>query len=313
MSRIFDALQRSGTEQSGVAYDDMMTMVADVFEAPRTQSQIVLEDAVSAIPEGISDLPPGNSSPQQCEEDVNPPEFHMVEAWPVASRKLVYFSEPNGMAAEKFRFLGVRLRQMQQSRSLKKLLITSSIPQEGKSTVAANLACTLARRGQRRTLLLDGDLRRPTIAKIFGLGNIAGISEWLQDEAGPTTCIHQLKGTRLCILPAGAPPKQPLELMQSAKMSGIMKRLSTWFDWIVIDSPPILPLADTSIWLRMADGALLVARQGVSQRALLKRGLEGLDSSKLLGTVLNGATSKIASDYYYQVPLPPKADSDPVS
>lgn len=313
MSRLFDALQRSGTEQSGVAYNDMMTIVADVFEAPRGQSQVIAEAAGFAIPETTPEILVGNSARQKSEEDVDTPEFHTVEAWPAASNKLVYFSEPNGMAAEKFRFLGVRLRQMQQSRSLKRVVITSSIPQEGKSTVAANLACTLARRGQRGTLLLDGDLRRPSIAKIFGLGNIAGISEWLQGEGGPTTCIHQLKGTRLHILPVGAPPKEPLELMQSAKLSGIMNKLSSWFDWIVIDTPPVLPLADTSIWLRMADGAILVARQGVSQRALLKRGLEGLDSSKLLGTVLNGANKRIATDYYYQIPPTQKVNSDSVS
>ncbi len=299
MSRIFDALQRSGTERSGIEYDDMMTMVADVFEAPRTETSFALEDSISAIPEGKLAIPLPTLLPQDV-EDSGAPQFHVVETWPNMSSRLVYFTEPDGMAAEKFRFLSVRLRQMQQNRPLKKVLITSSIPQEGKSTVAANLACTLARREQQRTLLLDGDLRRPTIANVFGLGKVAGISEWLQGEGGPTTCIHQIKGTRLCVLPAGAPPKHSLELIQSGKLSSIMKNLSTWFDWIVIDSPPVLPLADTSIWLRMADGVLLVTRQGVTQRSLLKRGLEGLDSSKLLGTVLNGATKTVPSDYYYQ-------------
>jgi capsular exopolysaccharide synthesis family protein len=314
MSRLFDALQRSGVERSGIAYDDMMTMVAEVFEEPRHETQVAVEEAASAVPDAtMVEMSRPNVSTQESEEDVDPPQFHSVEAWPVASKRLVYFSEPDGMAAEKFRFLSVRLRQMQQSRSLKTVLITSTIPEEGKSTVGANLACTLARRGQKRTLLLDGDLRRPSIADVFGLGDVAGISEWLQGEAGPTTCIHQLKGMRLCILPAGAPPKHPLELMQSGKLLSIMQRLSTWFDWIVIDSPPVLPLADTSIWLRMADGALLVARQGVTRRTLLKRGMEGLESSKLLGTILNGATKRVPSDYYYQASPPRKADSDPVS
>lgn len=299
MSRIFDALQRSGTERSGIEYDDMMTMVADVFEAPRTETSVAIDDSISAIPEGKLEIPLPMVLPRDV-EDAGAPQFHVVETWPNLSSRLVYFTEPDGMAAEKFRFLSVRLRQMQQSRPLKKILITSSIPQEGKSTVAANLACTLARREQQRTLLLDGDLRRPTIANVFGLGKVAGISEWLQGEGGPTTCIHQIKGTRLCVLPAGAPPKHSLELIQSGRLSSIMKNLSTWFDWIVIDSPPVLPLADTSIWLRIADGVLLVTRQGVTQRTLLKRGLEGLDSSKLLGTVLNGATKTVPSDYYYQ-------------
>lgn len=299
MSRIFDALQRSGSEQSGIEYDDMMTMVADVFEAPRVQSSAAVEDAFSAIPEAMVQTPTPTVLVQN-DEDAAAPRFHRVETWPNLSSRLVYFTEPEGMASEKFRFLSVRLRQMQQNRTLKKVLITSSIPQEGKSTVAANLACTLAGREHQRTLLLDGDLRRPTIANVFGLGKVPGISEWLQGEAGPTSCIHQIEDTRLCVLPAGAPPRQALELMQSGKLSSIMKKLSDWFDWIVIDSPPVLPLADTSIWLRMADGVLLVARQGVTQRTLLKRALDGLQSSKVLGTVLNGATKTVPSDYYYQ-------------
>lgn len=308
MSRIFDALQRSGAEQSGIKHDDMMTIVADVFEAPRNQSQVAVEDAGSAIPEGTVQRPGATVLAQDNEDDV-PPQFHSLETWPNLSSRLVYFTEPDGMAAEKFRFLSVRLRQMQQNRPLKKILITSSIPQEGKSTVAANLACSLAQRERQRTLLLDGDLRRPSIAKAFGLGKIAGISEWLKGEGGPTTCIHQIKGTRLYFLPAGVPPKHPLELMQSGELSSIMRQLSMWFDWIVIDSPPVLPLADTSIWLRMADGVLLVARQGVTERSLLKRGLEGLEPSKLLGTVLNGTTKTVPSDFYYQVPPTHKAVS----
>jgi capsular exopolysaccharide synthesis family protein len=312
MSRLFDALQRSGTERSGIAYDDMMTMIADVFEAPPRATQVAVEDVASTTPEAALKIPLSSTSPRESEDNDDVPQFNIVEAWPNASSRLVYFSEPDGMAAEKFRFLGVRLRQMQQSRSLKKVLITSSIPQEGKSTVAANLACTLARRSKRKTLLLDGDLRRPSIAKIFGLENIPGISEWLQGEGGPTTCIHELPETRLCILPAGALPKNPLELMQSGKLSSIMRKLTIWFDWIVIDSPPVLPLADTSIWLRLADGVLLVTRHGVTERTLLKRGLEGLESSKLLGTILNGATKRVPSEYYYQPLSTRKAPSDPV-
>ena len=95
-------------------------------------------------------------------------------------------------------------------------------------------------------------------------------------------------------------PQNALELMQSGKLSALMEKLTDWFDWVVIDSPPVLPLGDTSMWMRVADGALLVARQGVTERKLLKKGLEALDPAKLLGTVLNGSTKTAHSDYYYQ-------------
>ena len=101
---------------------------------------------------------------------------------PLQSR-LVCVTDKESLAAEKFRFLAVRLRQMRQTRPLKKILVTSSVPQEGKSTVAANLACTLARRARQRTLLLDGDLRRPSLSNIFGLGNFRGSANGCRETA----------------------------------------------------------------------------------------------------------------------------------
>src|SRR5581483_9425989 len=158
---------------------------------------------------------------------------------------IVSVTEKEGLPTEKFRFLKVRLRQLQQSRTLKKLIITSTLPQEGKSMVAANLACVLARRTHQKTLLLDGDLRRPSVARLFGLGKVLGISDWLQDERSLAASIYHLEDIGLWVLPAGTIPQNPLELMQSGKLSTLMDQLATWFDWIVIDTPPVLPLADT--------------------------------------------------------------------
>jgi len=177
-------------------------------------------------------------------------------------------------------------------------LITSTIPEEGKSTISANLAVTLARRKSQRVLLLEGDLRRPVLAREFGLPNLAGLSECLQGEAKLTTNIYRLEGAGLWFLPAGMPPENPLELMQSGRLSELLDQLTAWFDWIIIDSPPILPLADTSVWARLVDGILLVAREGTTQKRQLKRGLEVLNQPKLLGVVLNGSTNADHSNYY---------------
>jgi capsular exopolysaccharide synthesis family protein len=220
--------------------------------------------------------------------------------------RIVCVTDKDSLAAEKFRFLGVRLRQLQQTRALKKVLITSTIPQEGKSMVAANLACTLARRTQQKTLLIDGDLRRPTVARLFGLGKTPGLGEWLQGERGPITSIYRLEEAGLWILPAGNSLRNPLEAMQSGRLAGLMDQLTSWFDWIIIDSPPVLPLADTSIWMRLADGVLLVTRQGTTERDPLKRGIETLEPSKLIGAVINGLANTKISEYYYQE-LPPVA------
>ena len=213
---------------------------------------------------------------------------------------MICLTAPESLGAEKFRFLGVRLRQLQHSRPLKKLLITSTIPEEGKSTVSANLATILARKQQPKILLLDGDLRRPSLSKQFGLGKLPGLSEWLHGEPRPITHIYRLEGPNLWFLPAGRPPENPLELMQSGRLSKLMEQLAAWFDWIIIDSPPVLPLADTSVWGRLVDGILLVTREGTTKRRQLQRGLQALEQSKLLGAVVNSSASTDHTNYYYR-------------
>ena len=202
-----------------------------------------------------------------------------------------------------------RSRQLQQARQLKKLLITSTLPEEGKSLVSANLAATLARRKQQKVLLLEGDLRRPVLSKQFGHAHIPGITEWLYEGAGPINSIYYLDGPGFWFLPAGRPPENPLELMQTGRLSSLLVQLTSAFDWIIIDSPPLLPLADTSVWARLADGALLVVREGKTEKRQLQRGLTALDRSKLLGVVVNGFTGTDHSNYYSRY-SPGAADSD---
>lgn len=223
--------------------------------------------------------------------------------------RLVSVSGEESLGAEKFRFLAVRLRQMRQTRPLKKILITSTIPQEGKSTVSANLACTLARRKQTRTVLLEGDLRRPTLAAQFGVGKVPGLSEWFHGDS-PNPNLYRLDNLGLWFLPAGSAPENPLEMMQSSKMNALMDQLASWFDWIVIDSPPVLPLGDTSVWARMADGILLVTRRGVTEKQQLKKGLAALEQGKLLGALVNGSIDAAHTDYYKRYgPAAPKTEA----
>jgi capsular exopolysaccharide synthesis family protein len=220
----------------------------------------------------------------------------------------VSLTAKESLGAEKFRFLGVRLRQLRQNRSIKKVLITSSIAEEGKSLVAANLALTLASR-QQRVLLLEGDLRRPVLARQLGLGGPVGLSEALQGEFSPTRHIGYLEEPKLWFMPAGQPPENPLELLQSARLTELMERLATGFDWVIVDSPPLLPLADTTVWARVTDGVLLVAREGRTERQALKRGLETLRQTNLLGVVLNSYSDTDHSNYYQRYSSNPAGET----
>src|SRR5580692_3419230 len=323
MSRIFDALQRSGTEQSGVEYPDLVSIVTEVFEAPREQRPIaepattaepaaqpafvqsIYLQPISVQPISVQPVPvqPANvqtSTTEPFTKEVTgdgPVDFPSLEVSVLPSSRLVFLSEPDSLAAEKFRFLGVRLRQLQQSRPLKKVLVTSTIPEEGKSTVSANLAGVLARRKQ-SVLLIEGDLRRPTLAQQFGLGRLAGLGEWLQSGRQTVSNVYRLEGPDFWFLPAGNPPENPLELLQSGRLSYLMGQLANLFDWIIVDSPPLLPLADTTVWARVTDGTLLVAREGKSEKKQLQRGLEALKKSDLLGVVLNGCINPDHKSYY---------------
>ncbi len=212
--------------------------------------------------------------------------------------RLVCLTDRESPTAEAIRLLGVRLRDLRQTRPLKTVLITSTIPQEGKSTISANLACVLGQVSGERTLLLEGDLRRPSLLQMFGAEATSGISECVKDGGRQLTGIYRLEEAGCWILPAGRSLSNPLELLQAHELTVLMDRLKAYFDWIIIDSPPVLPLADTSIWMRMADGVLLVTRQGITQKRQLEQGLEGLDQKKLLGALVNGGVASAYSGYY---------------
>jgi capsular exopolysaccharide synthesis family protein len=304
MSRVFDALQRSGAEQSGVEYPDMMSMVAEVFEAPTKTppneapaSEAAPSFAVPALASPQIELPQEATTKAALEN------FPTLNVRVEASSRLVFFTEPDSLAAEKFRFLGVRLRQLRQSRALKRVLITSTIPEEGKSLVSANLAGVLARKKE-KVLLIEGDMRRPTLAQQFGLGRLAGLAEWLQSGLQTPSNVYYLDGSKFWLMPAGDPPANPLELMQSGRLSQLMAQLANLFDWVVVDSPPLLPLADTTVWSRLTEGTLLVAREGKTEKAALQRGLEILKKSDLLGIVLNGCTITDYKNYYQRYSSP---------
>jgi capsular exopolysaccharide synthesis family protein len=274
MSHIFDALQRSEAEGTGFSFPTATSLVTELLKS--TEREVVVE----ATP--TSDFS----------------QFPTVDVSLPLNSRLVSLTDHSCLAAEKFRLLGVRLRQAQQRRPLKKVLITSTVPEEGKSLVCGNLAATLARKKNQKILLLDGDLRRPALASRLGLHGLAGLSEWLRRDSSSLPNIYHLEQAGMWFLPAGHAPDNPLELMQSGRLADLLERLCSWFDWVVIDSPPILPLADTTVWARFADGILLVAREGTTEKRQLEQGLQTLDQSKLLGVVLNGYTNADHTNYY---------------
>ncbi len=316
MSQIFDALLRSETERAGER-PDLPAEATELLRSVEGQIAPRLDQAPVFVQNGTN----GNGHRSLFEEQAAVADLHdagmsaiaqsasatdvfaqfqtLSMSIPSESRLVCLLDKKDDPTSEAFRLLGVRLRDIRRTRTLKKLLITSTVPREGKSTVAANLACTLALKTEEKVLLLDGDVRRPSQSSMFNTGKLPGLCEWLEGKCNLAESIYRLEGVGLWILPAGIAPNAPLELLQSAKLPLLMDQLSSLFDWIIVDSPPVLPLADTSVWVRMIDGILLVTRQGVTEKQQLEKGLKALDPRKLLGALLNCSHISKYSSYYY--------------
>jgi capsular exopolysaccharide synthesis family protein len=321
MSQIFDGLQRSEAERSGIDLSALsgvteLLQIAERRAAAKWETTILSEQSAATkapdreTPSYLQEVLPvaaevktsAIATEPSPADDESRDLFSQFQSLPVSlspQSRLVTLTDNGSSAAEAFRLLGVRLRHLRKDRSLKKVLITSTIPQEGKSMVAGNLACILALKTRQKILLLEGDLRRPSLSQMFGLGRNPGLCEWLREERSLTSSIYHLEDPNLWILPSGSAPNNALELLQSGKLSKLMDQLNVLFDWIIIDSPPVLPLADTSVWMRLADGILLATRQGTTRKRQLQRGLEAIEPKKLLGALVNSSKNAVNSDYYY--------------
>ncbi|HEV2616499.1 MAG TPA: CpsD/CapB family tyrosine-protein kinase [Candidatus Acidoferrales bacterium] len=272
MSRLYEALRKSEVEnqQKGIVVTEAPQQTADAFNTVAVGSN-EMDGAVT------------------------------VHAQVTPMSHLVAMTEPQSLAAEKFRVLVTRLNNIRADRELKSLQVTSGVVDEGKTLVAANLAVTLARHSQNRVLLIEGDLHNPALHSIFGLSHLKGLNHWWNDaNALISNFIYRIDDMPLWYLPAGARFDQPGDMLQSGRFGEAFAQIAGSFDWVVVDSTPLLPMADPNIWNRLLDGTLLVVREGVAPVKALKKGLASLDNPKLIGVVLNGATEFDRVNYYDQ-------------
>ncbi len=203
--------------------------------------------------------------------------------------RLVYHTDPRDPAADRYRFLRMRLRQFASKAKLKTLLVTSPLPAEGKSTVALNLATALADRRDQAVLLVDADLHHSLLMAQLGLNAPRGLAECLEGSEDPLSAIRRLKPLDWFLLPAGQTSANPTELLHTPALSAVMQALSRYFDWIVIDSPPVVPTTDPLSLMQTADGVLLVVKAGQTPQTAIEEALQRLGRERLVGIILNGA------------------------
>jgi receptor protein-tyrosine kinase len=189
--------------------------------------------------------------------------------------------------AEQFRLLHTRLQRLQERRRLRSIVITSALPQEGKSFVALNLAAVMSQYSSERVLLLEADLRRPSYCAALGLDLAAGLGEYCRSNQGLARFVYRIRGANFCLLPAGQETSSPMEVLASAAMGDILEETGRVFNWVLVDSPALVPAADSALLSHLCDGVLLVVRRNRTSNAALREARERIEQEKLLGVALN--------------------------
>lgn len=218
---------------------------------------------------------------------------------PAPESHIVLDTERNNPIREQFRFLEHRLRKMAHDSGIRRVLVTSSAPKEGKTVVASNLAVTLACSSS-RVVLIDADMRGPGSQSLFGLNETLGLADILEGRAKLFDVMLYLDELKINYIPAGKCSTSPADLVRNSRMQDLLGELGD-FDWVVLDSPPIGAFADALSLARQVDTVVLVARSGVTRRAELEESLDSLKDSKIAGVVLNAhdQSRKMGSYYGY--------------
>lgn len=204
------------------------------------------------------------------------------------STHLVFHTDPSSPAADRFRLLRMRLGSLSKAAKLKIVMVTSPMPKDGKSTIVLNLATALAESGKRSVLIVDADLHNTSLNHQLGITTSAGLTECLKDGLDPLSAIRHLEPLKCYLLPAGGVSANPTELLQTAPLSKILQRLSPHFDWIIVDSPPVIPLTDAVSLASHADATILVARAGRTPREAIDAAIELVGRKHVIGVILNG-------------------------
>jgi len=286
MSRVHDALRRA--EQSGVL------------------SQPVQRPVASAPTVGAAVLDPGVDNFERLLELVQEVPFRAA-----TDSLLIDVSHPHEAPMEEFRTLRTRLNHLKTLQPIHSIVVTSASPAEGKSLSAANLALAEAHLAGNTTLLADFDFRRPIVHTLFGVDRSPGITDYLLGKVPLHQAMRKIAGTNLYIMPAGEAVINPLELLNLPEVKTMMDRLPELFNWIILDSPPLLFAADASLLGTLCHGTLLVVRIGHTTIDSVTRAMQSLCNNNVLGILVNAARrGELYSKYtYYHSYYTPKEDS----
>lgn len=293
MSRIHEALKKA--EQERAASQSGQIDASHVGEMPVVEP-VGVGPGVAAAPG-----PAAPSFSSQFTYDTLLARCVTTNWHPDEKTMLFFSSQDHAPGMEEFRTLRSRLYQLREKMPLKKVLVSSSLPKEGKSFVAANLAQVMVKQHGRRVLLIDGDLRGSRLHMTLGCPNTPGLSNYLMGESDEFAVIQRGPLDNLFFVPAGKQVSSPAELVANGRLKFLLNRVESLFDWIIVDSPPAVPVSDASLLANFCDGVLIVVRSEVTPFDMARKARMEFRDKQLVGVVLNGIdnSSSAYSRYYY--------------
>jgi protein-tyrosine kinase len=291
MSRIHDALKRAEQERATTLGGHVEPALE---EQPELQpvSMPISANAPSAIAPAMAPGFTYESLLARCP----------AGTWSPDLRTMLFFQEEEDrVGAEEFRTLRSRLYQIREKLPLQKLMVTSALPKEGKSFVAANLAQVMVRQQGRRALVIDADLRSPGLHRHFGAKQTPGLSDYLLGESDEYAVLQRGSMENLFFVAAGRTVSGAPELLANGRLKLFLQRVEPLFDWIILDTPPVIPVSDSTLMANFCDGVIMVVRSNATPSDLARRAREEFQDKLLLGVVLNGAQpgQDSRSAYYY--------------
>lgn len=305
MSRVFEALTKASHEKERQTESAMQDLGQDVHEV------VVLEDSPLKADWSIG----RNGKKSELSEPLPRPVFgakswrdrleELVFGWDLrryATHPIVALEEESP-ASEQYKILREQIKRLRTDAGIRTIAITSPVKRDGKTTVAVNLAASMALEYEEKVLLIDADLRAPSVHRYFNCDVAPGLTDYLGSNStgGVKSLIRDTHLSGLRIIPAGKPSRFASELLAKDRMRLLFEEIQSSFPghMVIIDSPPVLATPDPLVLGRQVDGVIMVIRAGKTPRDYLAKALSSFSSNKVLGVVLNGADLGLGSKYYY--------------
>ena len=305
MSRIDEAMRRAAgeaeaspnpattlaalpTEDPG----DAVALAEEIYPAEVSDSRLTTARPATDAPSGSAYSTTGGDAPKDQDGSL----FERLDAR--LTEKIVIDENMSAISREQYRRLAAVLHDAQGTTGLQVVMLASAIAGEGKTLTAANLALTFSESYQKRVLLIDGDLRRPTLHSVFRLDTASGLADGLLSPTETKMVVRQVS-TRLAVLPAGRPSSDPMAGLTSDRMKRLLAEARGAVDWVILDTPPVMLLPDAHLMASMVDGAVLVVRARSTPHELVRRASDAIGRSRIVGVVLNRAEPSSQKDHYY--------------